>query len=100
MIRDIMPDRPLLRAGAVAMCVFWAAPNPAIAQVPDVEKNYIGQTIQFVVGAAADSSYMQYARFIGRHMVKYNSPCLSKVCRVPAVAKRPSGCTILRRKMV
>lgn len=71
MIRDIMPDRPLLRAGAVAMCVFWAAPNPAIAQVPDVEKNYIGQTIQFVVGAAADSSYMQYARFIGRHMVKY-----------------------------
>ncbi|MBK18698.1 MAG: hypothetical protein CMM52_07660 [Rhodospirillaceae bacterium] len=54
---------------AAGLC--FAAAFPAFAQVPDVEKHFTGQTIQFVVGAAPDSSYMRYARFIGRHMVKY-----------------------------
>lgn len=65
---------------------------PATAQVPDVEKHYTGQTIQFVVGAAADSSYMKYARFIGRHMVKYipGNPSMS-FKSMPGAASRKAA---------
>jgi tripartite-type tricarboxylate transporter receptor subunit TctC len=63
-----------------------------MAQVLDVEKHYTGQTIQFVVGAAADSSYMRYARFIGRHMVKYvpGNPSIS-FKSMPGASSRKAG---------
>jgi tripartite-type tricarboxylate transporter receptor subunit TctC len=69
--RNVRSGWMLLKRSAVAASVICLMPVMVTAQVPDVEKHYTGQTIQFVVGATADSSYMRYARFIGRHMVKY-----------------------------
>ena len=92
-IRNLPFGRKFLARGAVAAGALCVMPTIALAQVPDVEKHYTGQTIQFVVGATADSSYMRYARFIGRHMVKYihGNPSISFKSMPGAISRKAAS---------